>query len=97
MISKAYLVYQDCVECEPVASRLMPDYDAAKLAGITIEKLPFFKDGADTLIRKAAKAKITLPFFSDGENVSKHVIDLLDTEDDTKTEDRKIIKTKKKR
>lgn len=97
MVDKVYLVYQDCVECEPVASRLMPDYGTAKLAGITIEKLPFFKDGADTLIRKAAKANVTLPFFSDGENVSKHVMDLLDTEDDTKTEDRKMIKTKKKR
>ena len=94
MISKVYLVYQDCVECEPVASRLAPEYEVARAAGITIEKLPFFKDGADTLIRKAAKAKITLPFFSDGENVSKHVIDLLDSEDDATAEDRKMIKTK---
>lgn len=97
MPSSVSLVYQDCVECEPVASRLAPEYEVAKAAGIVVEKMPFFKDGADKLIRKAAKAKITLPFFSDGENVSKHVIDLLDSDDDTKTEDRKMIKTKKKR
>lgn len=97
MLSGVSLVYQDCVECEPVASRLAPEYEVAKAAGIVIEKMPFFKDGADKLIRKAAKANITLPFFSDGEKVSKHIVDLLDADDVLDEEDAKTTKIKKKR
>ena len=78
MPSSVFLVHQDCVDCKPMADWLAADWDLARERGIEIIKLPFFKKGAPELIRKAAENGITLPFFSDGEKVAKHLPKLLE-------------------
>lgn len=97
MFKRIYLVYQDCVECEPAASRLAGDYAVAGEAGVEIEKMPFFKKGAPELIKKAAKAGVTLPFFSDGEKCAKHLVELVRGKQETAEDEEAPVKAKKKK
>lgn len=69
------LVYQDCPTCGAREGWGEAQTKVADAHGMEIVKVPFYKEGIGELIWKACKSGMTLPFFTDGENFSKDIID----------------------
>lgn len=88
MANSLKLVFADCFACgmrKEWAEHQLAESEASKLA---IEKVPFYAPEAADYIRLAIKAGVNMPFFTDGEKVSKSVADFVVVEEAPKKKKR---------
>lgn len=91
-MSKLVLIFADCFACGMRKEWAEHQLAEAQANDLEIEKLPFYADGAADYIRLAIKQGVNMPFFSDGEKVSKNVADFIE-----KVEQKPNKKTTKRR
>ena len=91
-MSKLVLIFADCFACGMRKEWAEHQLAEAQANDFEIEKLPFYADGAADYIRLAIKQGVNMPFFSDGEKVSKNVADFIE-----KVEQKPNKKTTKRR
>lgn len=78
MAGSLKLIFADCFACgmrKEWAEHQMAEAEANKLE---IEKVPFYAQGAAEYINLAIEAGVNMPFFTDGEKVSKSVADFVE-------------------
>lgn len=90
-MSKLVLIFADCFACGMRKEWAVHQLAEAQANDFEIEKLPFYADGAADYIRLAIKQGVNMPFFSDGEKVSKNVADFIE-----KAEQKPNKKTKRR-
>lgn len=91
-MGKLVLIFADCFACGMRKEWAEHQLAEAQANDFEIEKLPFYADGAADYIRLAIKQGVNMPFFSDGEKVSKNVADFIE-----KVEQKPNKKTTKRR
>lgn len=91
-MSKLVLIFADCFACGMRKEWAEHQLAEAQANDLEIEKLPFYADGAADYIRLAIQQGVNMPFFSDGEKVSKNVADFIE-----KVEQKPNKKTTKRR
>lgn len=96
MAKQLMVVFQDCYKCGPKERWASLQKDVARKNGYELVETPFYKTGADELIRKAAKKGYGVPFITDGEYFAYNVIGLLDEMKEAKKTATKRKTTRKK-
>lgn len=77
MAKKIALVFQDCPMCGARKGWGEAQLKIADKHGFEIVETPFFATGAKEWIWEAAKAGMTLPFYTDGKKFSKNLEDFV--------------------
>lgn len=91
-MSKLVLIFADCFACGMRKEWAEHQLAEAQANDFEIEKLPFYADGAADYIRLAIQQGVNMPFFSDGEKVSRNIEDFIE-----KVEQKPNKKTTKRR
>ena len=91
-MSKLVLIFADCFACGMRKEWAEHQLAEAQANDFEIEKLPFYADGAADYIRLAIQQGVNMPFFSDGEKVSRNIEDFIE-----KVEQKPNKKTAKRR
>lgn len=92
MASSLKLIFADCFACGMRKTWAENQLAEAQANEIGIEKLPFYADGAAEYIRLAIQQGVNMPFFTDGEKVSKNVADFIEKEEPKKKTKRRVKK-----
>lgn len=77
-MSKLVLIFADCFACGMRKEWAEHQLAEAQANDFEIEKLPFYADGAADYIRLAIQQGVNMPFFSDGEKVSRNIEDFIE-------------------
>ena len=92
MAGSLKLIFADCFACGMRKTWAEHQMAEAQANELNIEKIPFYADGAAEYIRLAIKQGVNMPFFTDGEKVSKNVADFIKVEKPKKTSRKRVKK-----
>lgn len=95
MAGSLKLVFADCFACGMRKTWAENQLAEAQANQLEIEKVPFYVDGAADLINLAIKSGVNIPFFTDGEKVSKNVSDFINVKPVEKKKKTSRKRTKK--